>query len=148
MSGIQVGATVLGLDKVQAALGKLAVMPSDPAVKKGLDEAAKVFVDGGRARLAARLLHHGRNTGNLNRSFTRYVKRRGGGALAGFVRGAMGGNHSHLVDRGTVKRYTRDGRYRGIMPANYFWKQTLDEDSGMAAEAVLDGIREYIYRHT
>lgn len=148
MSGIQVGATILGIDKVQSALGKMEVLGTDPAVRKGLDEAAKIFVNGGRARLAARLLHSGRNTGNLDRSFTRYVKRRGKGALAGFVRGVNGGSHSHLVDRGTVRRYTKSGKYRGIMPANYFWTQTLDEDSGAAANAVLDGIQEYIYKHT
>ena len=50
---------------------------------------------------------------------------------AGFKRGKGGGNHAHLIDRGTVLRYTRKGHYRGSVSAghpnfgNMFWTVTV-----------------------
>ena len=77
-------------------------------------------------------------------SFTNRVKRNKLGALAGFDR--PGGNHSHLVDRGTKRRYTKSGAYRGIMPGNRFWTDTEKTEEARALQAVYEGTQKAVQR--
>ncbi len=42
-------------------------------------------------------------------------------------RGGYKGYHGHLVEFGTDSRYTRDGSYRGVMPATPFAKPAFDQ---------------------
>ncbi|MCI1681444.1 MAG: hypothetical protein LKI39_02685 [Bacteroides sp.] len=79
-------------------------------------------------------------------SFKSLVYRRYPGALVGFYRGPGGGNHAHLVDRGTRKRpHPRTGT-SGIMPGNHFWTETFEQDSGKAKDKVLIGIQGCVNR--
>ena len=74
------------------------------------------------------------------------VKKRKLGALAGFSMNYSRmekegyGSHSWLVDRGTVKRQTRSGKNRGIMPASYFWTDTKNEAGVSAIREIENGI--------
>lgn len=108
--------SVVDRENVQYLVRNLEDFEKDKAVKSGLRAASNVFRVKGRSNLRSRLLHHGKQTNHLMNSFTTKVKRNKLGALAGFDR--PGGNHAHLVDRGTKRRYTKDGRNRGIMPTN------------------------------
>lgn len=116
----------------------------DKAIKSGLRAAVQTFRAGGRVRLRQRLKKSGRITNHLMNSFTAKVKRNRLGALSGFDR--PGGNHSHLVDQGTSKRYTKSGAYRGIMPANYFWADTAKLDEGKAMRKLYDGVKRAVDR--
>ena len=74
------------------------------------------------------------------------VKKRKLGALAGFsmnysrMKEEGYGSHSWLVDRGTVKRKTKAGYNRGIMPASYFWTDTKNEAGSSAIREIENGI--------
>lgn len=132
-----------GQDTIDYLIRNLDDFDKDKAVRKGLGEGADVFKSGGMQRLRSRLKTPGGKTGNLLHSFTARVKRQTLGALAGFN---YLGRHSHLVDRGTVRRFRRNGATTGIMPANYFWTETKDQDAGKALNKVLDGIEMAVER--
>lgn len=137
---LQVGTEVIGLEGVARRLEQLPQILHSAPVRKGLRASARILVEVGRSRLRSR--SKGYQKGRLERSMRVRVKKRKSGALAGFVRGKGGGNHAHLVDRGTKARYTRKGHYRGVMPANYFWTSTKQSESRRAADAVIRGLRE------
>lgn len=145
---IQVGAQVIDVDRVITGIEKLGNISKNRHVRRGLNDAAQVFIRGGKARLRTRLLYHG-STGSLLRSFERRLKRAKPGALAGFHRGQRGddrnGYHAHLVDKGTVRRKTRRGYNRGIMPANLFWADTLQQESARASDVVIRSLEAAIY---
>ena len=115
----------------------------DRAIRFGLKRAVNIFRVKGRSNLRERLLHDGKQTNHLMNSFTTRVKRNKLGALAGFDR--PGGNHAHLVDQGTVRRYSRKG-YRGVMPANRFWEDTKKTEEPKAMRAVYEGVQEAVKR--
>ena len=77
-------------------------------------------------------------------SFTTRVKRNKLGALSGFDR--PGGNHAHLVDRGTKRRYTKAGTTRGIMPGNSFWDDAKQTEENKAMQAIYQSVQKAIQR--
>lgn len=137
---VRVGTEVIGLDRVIAKVDNLDKIVSSAPVRKGLRAGARLIANAGRSKL--KTLYKGYQTGQLERSIRSRVKRRKSGALAGFYRGQGGGNHAHLVDRGTKARYTRKGHYRGVMPANYFWTISQLTYSRQAGEMVIRGLKE------
>lgn len=136
--------SVVDRENVQYLVRNLEDFEKDKAVKSGLRAASNVFRVKGRSNLRSRLLHHGKQTNHLMNSFTTKVKRNKLGALAGFDR--PGGNHAHLVDRGTKRRYTKDGRNRGIMPSNRFWSDAQETEEGKAMQAIYQGIQKVVQR--
>lgn len=122
----------------------------DEAIRYGLKNAINIFRVKGKSNLNERLLRHGKQTNHLMNSFTTRVKRNKLGALAGFDR--PGGNHAHLVDMGTLKRYTKGrggkpkGVYTGVMPANYFWKDAQKTEEPKAMRAVYEGVQKAVDR--
>lgn len=136
--------TTIDKEDIYYLIRNLEDFEKDKAVKSGLRAAMNVFRVKGRSNLRARLLHHGKQTNHLMNSFTTRVKRNKLGALAGFDR--PGGNHAHLVDRGTKKRYTKSGASRGVMPGNNFWEDARNTEEGKAMQAVHDGIKRAVQR--
>ena len=136
--------SVVDRENVQYLVRNLEDFEKDKAVKSGLRAASNVFRVKGRSNLRSRLLHHGKQTNHLMNSFTTKVKRNKLGALAGFDR--PGGNHAHLVDRGTKRRYTKDGRNRGIKPSNRFWSDAQETEEGKAMQAIYQGIQKVVQR--
>lgn len=116
----------------------------DKAIRSGLRAASNVFRIKGRSNLRARLLHHGKQTNHLMNSFTTRVKRNKLGALSGFDR--PGGNHAHLVDRGTRLRKTTSGQSRGVMPANRFWEDARKSEEKKALDAMYKGVERAVQR--
>lgn len=137
-------ASIVDKDSVLYLVRNLENFEKDKAIKSGLRSAVNIFRIKGRSNLRARLLHHGKQTNHLMNSFTNRVKRNKLGALAGFDR--PGGNHSHLVDRGTKRRYTKYGAYRGIMPSNRFWTDTEKTEEARALQAVYEGTQKAVQR--
>lgn len=73
-------------------------------------------------------------TGNLRRSFrvrairARILRRRGKAAGVSITnRNTASAPHAHLVEKGTGPRYTKSGRYTGIMPANPFMERAANK---------------------
>lgn len=100
--------SIIDRENIQYLINGLEDFEKDKAVKSGLRSAMNVFRARGKNNLRSRLLFHGRHTGHLMNSFTTRIKRRKLGGLAGFDR--PGGNHAHLVDMGTKRRYTTGKR--------------------------------------
>lgn len=128
--------TTDGMARIQSAVMGLEKIQQDKAITSGMRAAGGVFMMGGKRRLKSELKGHG-SKGNLMKAFRVRVKRRNEGVLIGFDRM---GHHSHLVDLGTKKRFHKSGKYTGVMPANYFWRQTAQADFPKAAEKMFKGI--------
>lgn len=129
------------------------------AVRRGLTDAAKVFVARGRLNLAARLKPNSRGKGVLMRSFRTAFERRNSTAYAGFrekkgrnrysytsaeAESGSGSPHAHLVDLGSGPRFTEQHIYRGMMPANYFWQDARISEEENAYDAIYRGVREVV----
>lgn len=136
--------SVIDRENIQYFVDNLEDFEKDKAIRSGLRAGMNVFRVKGRSNLRARLLHHGKQTNHLMNSFTTRVKRNKLGALAGFDR--PGGNHSHLVDRGTKMRYTKSGKSRGIMPGNEFWSDATKTEERKAFQALYNGVRKAVQR--
>ena len=131
-------------ENIQYLVRNLEDFEKDKAIKSGLRAAVNVFRVKGRSNLRARLLHHGKQTNHLMNSFTTRVKRNKLGALSGFDR--PGGNHAHLVDRGTKRRYTKAGTTRDIMPGNSFWDDAKQSEENKAMQAIYQSVQKAIQR--
>lgn len=131
-------------DDILYLVRNLEEFEKDKAIRSGLRSAVNVFRTKGRSNLRSRLIPGRITTGHLMNSFTTRVKRNKLGALAGFDR--PGGNHAHLVDRGTKRRYTKSGAHRGIMPANRFWTDAKESEEGKAVQAVYNGVKKCVER--
>lgn len=139
---LSVGTELIGLEHVLRSTDALGNILRTAPVRKGLRQAGRYLVSAGQGNL--KRLYKGYQTGRLSRSMGVRAKRRQPGALAGFRRGQGGGNHAHLVDLGTKRRYTKLGKNRGVMPANRFWTQTKQSASSVASRYVLRGLEEAV----
>ena len=124
------------------------------AVKKGLVDAAKIFVSRGRLNLQTRLMGHG-GVGNLMRAFRTQFRQKTTTAYAGFYEKAWTPTgatkfapHAHLVDLGTKKRETNKKllppRNRGVMPPNLFWHDARITEEQRASDAIIKGVQQCI----
>lgn len=138
-----IGVEMIGVNRIYRLVSDLRDIDQNKAIKAGLRRGANIFIQTGRANLRAR---NNKKTGNLLKSMRVRVKKRKLGALAGFSMNYSRmdkegyGSHSWLVDRGTVKRQTRSGKNRGIMPASYFWTDTKNEAGTPAIREIENGI--------
>lgn len=103
-------------------------------------------------------------TGNLKRSFAIKIVKKKGYGLSGFRRsapkkGIKGGNHAHLVDRGTAERYTiKTHSYRGSVSrgrpytGSLFWTDAVESQGPQAVnrlvEAVYKSLQEITERNS
>lgn len=104
-------------------------------IQTALKSGAKIIESAGRTNLAAR---NKSKTGNLKKSFSVKVNKKKAYALSGFRRPQ--GAHAHLVDRGTTKRYTKKGYYRGAVKGSMFWTSAVESAGPRALNAVMDAI--------
>lgn len=136
-------------ERVVSAVNQLKDIDKDKAVRKGLGDAGRILATGGKRRLRSRMISGPTGvTGNLLRSFQVRVKKNKPGVLIGFKRGVNGGNHVHLVDRGTNERYwkTRGRKYVGQVKANRFWSDTETQDYPHAIDKLYEGVERAVNR--
>lgn len=130
---------------LQKILGDISDVDKRQAIINTLRIATKNIVAGGKRNLASR---NKKKTGNLSKSFKTSSSKKKVVAYAGFSRsGANKGNHAHLVDRGTVKRWTKKGRYTGSVSKNQPRKGTnFWTDSVMAqGPKAMENLKNTIY---
>lgn len=128
-------------DSINYLIQELEQFEKNSAIKKGLQAGGNLIQKEGKRRLKERIEDH---TGNLRRSFKVRVKRNKAGVLIGFIRGKNGGNHAHLVDRGTKKRKHPITGTSGVMPANYFWTDTENIDRPKAVNEIFAGVEKAV----
>ena len=138
--------------RLQKTLDKAADLDTSPAVQKGLREGATSIQNKGKSNLASR---NGTHKGNLKRSFKIKVTRRkkigSNYALSGFKRSTRfnkvdgAGNHAHLIDRGTAKRWRlKDGKYTGSISRNRpntgsrFWTDAVESEGPRAINRLVN----------
>lgn len=138
-------------ERLVNTLDKAADVDTSPAVQKGLRDGAKAMQNAGKSNLASR---NGTYRGNLKRSFRiKVTKRKKIGsnyALSGFKRSSRfnkvdgAGNHAHLIDRGTAKRWRKDGRYTGSISkgnphtGTKFWTDAVDSEGPKALKNMVN----------
>ena len=99
------------------------------------------IIDAGKANLASR---NKEKTGNLKKSFGIRVNKSKAYALGGHRRPA--GAHSYLIDRGTKKRYTAKGYYRGSISRNspqhgtLYWTDAVNSNGEKALNSLMNAI--------
>lgn len=107
------------------------------ALRTGMQE----ILDAGKANLASR---NKTKTGNLKKSFGIRVNKKKGYALGGHKRPA--GAHSYLIDRGTKKRWTKDGAYRGSISkgnpqhGTMYWTDAVKSNGTKAMNTLMNAI--------
>lgn len=145
--------TIINQQVLESLTAGLSGIDKDSAIKSGLSKGGEVIKKGGIQRLKSRMrAGPGGKTGNLLCSFMVRVKRNKPGVLAGFKKGKNGGNHSHLVDLGTVERMRKHksrkrggkGGRTGAATPNYFWNDTNDLDKSKAMSEIRMGIVEFV----
>ena len=140
-------------ESITYLVNRLDDFEKDKVIKQGLKAGGNVFKAGGKRRLRSSMKSSKGVTGNLLRSLHVKTKRQKLGVLVGFRRSnknmiSGGGNHEHLVDRGTKKRYwkIRGKKSVGIMPANRFWSDTESQDGNEAINKVYEGVERAVNR--
>lgn len=133
--------TLKGWSDIERAISDLSDIEKDKAIRAGLRSGGLLLKRKGRQRLKQRL--KGNDTDGLYNAFVVRIKKRSLGALVGFNRK---GHHAHLVDKGTTKRKHPITGTSGVMPANYFWNDTAEQDWRQAMEKVMDGIERAVFR--
>lgn len=117
-------------------------------IRNALRQGIQVIINQGKANLNQR---NGVKTGNLKKSFTKSIKAKKSAAYAGFKRSMPGkrihgANHSYLVDRGTARRYTRKGYYRGSVSKGHpnsgsmFWTDAVQSQGQNAMQTLMNAI--------
>lgn len=137
---MEIQATLIDYQKVYKSIEGLSDFEKDKVIKDGLRSATAIFIKAGRSNLRSRL-KGSKGTNNLMNSFRNKLKRNKLGALAGFN---GFGAHAHLVDLGTVDRYTKSGAYRGKNTGNKFWTDAIEQNQTKAIDAVYSGIERSI----
>ena len=118
-------------------------------IKSALNEGIMYIKNAGASNLSNR---NKVKTGNLKKSLSKRVKK--AAAYAGFKRsnkkGVPGGNHAHLVDRGTDERWTKKGAYRGSVSrgrpntGSMFWTDAVETEGPRAQRTLMDGVYDTI----
>ena len=134
--------------KVMQKLAGLSEVEQQQVINSALKEGATLLKETGKKQLIATILHPETSKGRLLKSMQVKVlkasKNKGAAGYSGFKRttkkGEGGGNAAHLVDRGTVDRYTKQGYYRGKVKGSLFWTSTVQSQGEKALEILMNGI--------
>ena len=130
-------------------LSELSDAEKKPVIRKAMSQSGKILIAAGKSSFLAR---NKKKTGNLYKSFTSKFKKKNTGILIGFRRGKGLGNHSHLIDRGTVDRWTKRGYFRGRIAgtdngktgATYFWSDVVRIKGQEAMDRIMDAVYEAV----
>ena len=135
---MEVETILIDFEKVERAIENLNDIEKNKVVREGLKDAGNLFIKSGKENLKERT---GVKTGNLSKSFVIKLKSKKLGMIAGFN---QLGNHSWLIDRGTVERTNSKGQNRGKVIGNKFWDDAIEQNQSTAIERVYSGIERAI----
>ena len=140
------------LAELQDMLGSISDVDKRQAIIDSLRRSTRNIVLGGKRNLSSR---NKIKSGNLSKSFKTTSSKKKVVAYAGFNRsGEHKGNHAHLVDRGTVKRWTKKGYYRGSVSrgapqrGTNFWTDSVMAQGPKAMENLKETILKELIKIT
>ena len=138
--------------ELQRIMGDMAEVDKRKAITASLRRSTRNIVLGGKRNLSSR---NKKKSGHLSKSFKTNSSNKKVVAYAGFSRtGENKGNHAHLVDRGTVKRWTKKGYYRGSVSkgtpqkGSNFWTDSVMAQGPKAMENLKDTIFQELVKIT
>lgn len=149
MSGFKFTIDEAEYNAIVRKLDELAKPEQAKAIKTALRREGNVIIAAGKSSFKSK---NKSKTGNLYRSFTSKMKRKNTGTLIGFRRGKRLGNHAHLIDKGTVDRYTKRGAYRGRIdrPDNgkrgktFFWSDVVQVKGPEAIDNLMNAVYDAV----
>lgn len=127
----------------RAVVQEMGEIDGSKAVMNSLSRGMALITRQGKANLDA---SNHQKTGNLKRSIRRKQVKKWVSVYGGFKKGKGGGNHAHLVDRGTDERWTKKGAYRGSVSkgspntGSMFWTRAVESKGPQAMEKTMDVI--------
>jgi hypothetical protein len=146
------------LQSLDNALRGLTEMEKGAVIKRGLNDGINRLQMAGRGELSRTLSRKPINVISrtrkriqggyppLSSTFTRKIEtKKEAAGYAGFKR--PGGNVAHLVDKGTVARFTKSGQYRGSvskgrpMRGSFFWTNTIRQLGRRALEYLITSVK-------
>lgn len=134
---------------LMSRLEGLANVDKRKAIAGALKNGMQVIMNKGKANLRMTDLHTGKR-GNLKSSFAIKLDRKKSISYAGFKRPK--GAAAHLVDRGTTRRYTKKGAYRGTVQkkgaytGSLFWTNAVASEGYKAAVTLVDTIYDEVQK--
>lgn len=138
--------------KMLSILRGMSEVDQAAAIQYALKQGMQVIVNAGKSNLSSR---NNVVSGNLKRSFSIKANKKKAYSLGGFRRSSRkenisGGNHAHLVDRGTAKRWTKSGAYRGSVSrgnpnhGTLFWTDAVESQGPAALSRLMDAVYDAI----
>lgn len=138
--------------QLQGILSNISDVDKRKAILNSLLQGAKAIARVGKSNLRS---SNKKKTGNLLGSINSTALKKYMSAYAGFKRkGARKGNHAHLVDRGTAKRWTKTGQFRGSVSKSapytgtLYWTRAVNSEAPTAMSRVTDVIHDELYKIT
>ena len=138
--------------QLQDILGDISEVDKRQAIVASLRRGTRNIIRSGKGNLASR---NKKKTGHLSNSFKSTSSKKKVVAYAGFSRsGENKGNHAHLIDRGTAKRWTKKGYYRGSVSkdAPYkgtrFWTDSVQSQGPKAMDDLMNTIYKELAKIT
>lgn len=127
----------------RAVVQEMGEIDGSKAVMNSLSRGMALITRQGKANLDT---SNHQKTGNLKRSIRRKQVKKWVSVYGGFKKGKGGGNHAHLVDRGTDERWTKKGAYRGSVSkgspntGSMFWTRAVESKGPQAMEKTMNVI--------
>jgi hypothetical protein len=138
------------LVKLDFMMGDFELIDKRQAIMNALRRGSRNMVAGGKRNLASRNKKH---KGHLSKSFKTKSSKKLVSVYAGFSRsGENKGNHAHLVDRGTRKRWTKKGKYTGSVSRNSpqkgtkFWTDVVKEQGKKTMNNLMNTINQELIK--
>lgn len=135
---------------LQGVLAGFGEIDGSKAIMASLSKGIAKIIRKGKSNLAA---SNGVKTGNLKSSFRKKQVKKWVSAYGGFRRGKGGGNHAHLIDRGTDERWQKKtGRYTGSISRNNpnhgtkFWTRAVEGTGPGAMEHTMNVIEKELVK--
>lgn len=132
------------VEYLRTVLATFGQIDGSQAIMRSLSLGITKIIRKGKTNLMA---SNGEKTGNLKRSFRKKGVKKWLSAYGGFHRGKGGGNHAHLIDRGTDDRWQKKtGRYTGSISAknpnsgSKFWTKAVESTGPDAMKHTMDVI--------
>lgn len=132
---------------LQKAIYGLSKIDGNQAIMNSLSKGMLKLTTKGKTNLTA---SGNKKTGNLLKSIRRKRVKKWMSVYGGFKRGKGGGNHAHLIDRGTNKRWTKKGYYRGSVSkdnpnkGNMFWTNAANTEGPKIMQVTMNTIYKEI----
>ena len=133
---------------VQEKLSELTELEKQAVIQKALQEGVKVIATEGKQTLIAtmsklpdrvrsRQFMAAKRGGSLEKSIgTKVIKKK----VKGYAGFGKYGRHAHLVDTGTVNRWTKTGAFRGKVKGSRFWRTAFETKKNEAMDELKNSI--------